>query len=90
MNLCKDCKFCERSVIGEVTPDYYFAKCTRRKNDIDLVSGDIPKRFCSSERLGGGLWPYLDGSCGKQGRFFEPMEAAIEIPNPTATGEYHA
>ena len=70
MKLCKECKWMREP--GE------FAQCVAPKNMLNDYTGfgnHVPRfKYCSSHRIGGGLFPYLERGCGKQGRWFELLE----------------
>lgn len=58
MNICKDCKHCERSLAG-----VEFSKC---KTQTDPVTGRA-KHYCGTMRRGASV-------CGPAGKLFEPRE----------------
>jgi len=63
MKLCKDCKWFEKSSVGDE-----YNKCTfgpRRYSRWE---------FCSLERVEGFIWCRLMRSCGRSGRRFKPKQ----------------
>ena len=69
MKLCKDCKHHIRR--AEWTA---FDRCNR-KNLIDPDRINEMTSFCDLQREDGWLMARLEGSCGREARFFEPKEA---------------
>ena len=70
MKLCKDCKWC-----SEEDNWYYCNHPKNLKKITSLVTGKTKTTqtiaFCSTQRSGSSWWC---GTCGKQGRWFEPKE----------------
>ena len=75
VKLCKDCKWCKKP--GPL------ARCCSPKNVINRVdrtgfnTTERKYDYCETQRmdlLGGWLFCRLDGSCGKEGRWWEPVQ----------------
>lgn len=66
VKFCKDCKYCVLAAYQDEGMDY--AKC-RSPNfgDKNLVSGQMPNKFCTSSRIS-------DDECGEEAKYFEAKE----------------
>jgi len=71
MKLCKDCRWYQAPVPGDPRRDE--ALCCHPNADLGVnpVDGVKVGNTCSFERSEEGLWTYIFGICGKQGRWFE-------------------
>ncbi len=68
--VCRDCTYIRRSVMHrDEGQQLYYAKCGHPSlGKMDLVTGEIESRFCSSERFSG---------CGPSGKHFEATESNL-------------
>ena len=64
MKFCRDCKHYDNR-----------ANCTKTVVEgVDMVTGmktSTGTKPCSIERIEGMFWAWLDGACGKAGRYWE-------------------
>lgn len=67
LKLCKDCK---HSISIHNMSDYLL--CSLSIKGTNVCNGAITYHSCSYFRFESPILAYAVGSCGKQGRFFEP------------------
>ena len=75
--LCVDCRHfvpdADFQDPGDRGYSVRYAKCGLT---VDPVSG-LPLRFCSSERVYDSFLAWLEGSCGRNGRFFAAADKKV-------------
>jgi hypothetical protein len=64
MKFCIDCKFCFFSQAYAGATEYFFCY---KEADIDPVTGEYSGGYCGCQGM-------RKGSCGKEGKYFEPAE----------------